>query len=44
MGGLFNDRQIVLMGNKAYLDFHTPGLMSIIIDVASVGEETRNGF
>ena len=34
MGGLFVDHHIVLTRGKAYLDFHTPGWKSMIVDVS----------
>ena len=37
MGGIFNDRQIVLTKNKVYSDFYTLGWMSMIVEVTSVG-------
>ena len=36
MGGIINDTQIVLMGNKVYPDFYALSWMSMIADVTSV--------
>ena len=35
MEGLFTDCQVVVTGSKAYSDFHTPGWMSMTVDVTS---------
>ena len=37
MGGLLNDRQIILTRNKAHPDFHAPGQDSMIVDVTPLG-------
>ena len=39
MGDIFNDHQIVLVENKAYSGFRTPGWMLMTVDVTSVGEK-----
>ena len=38
MGGIFNDRQVVVMRNKESLDFHTPGCRSMVVDVTHISE------
>ena len=31
MGGIFSDRQVVVMGNKESPNFHTPGQRSMTV-------------
>ena len=44
MGGIFSDRQIVVVGNKKYLDFHTPGWRSRTTDITSVSGKHKKWF
>ena len=44
MGGIFKDDQIIVMGNKTNLDFHTPGWMSMIVDMTPLGGRDMKFF
>ena len=44
MGGIFNDHHIVVSRNKTYQDFYTPGLISMTVDLISVGRRDEKEF
>ena len=44
MGGISNDRHVVVTENKESPNFHTPGWMSMIVDMTPVSGKNKKCF
>ena len=44
MGGRSNDRQVVVTGNKEFIDFYTPGWISMTVVVTFLSGNDEKWF